>query len=251
MTANRTKTAPAANRRAGRKRAPLFGILVVGMVYGQPNGADVFAKTCGSGYCHGARGEGGGAPKLAGRGFDREYITSVTRSGVPGTRMQAYGTTLTRPDFAAVVGYVAKLNGIESPTGSEAAVRKLSGDAARGKALFSDPLRGFERCSTCHQADGIGIAVAPIGRVPGDLRNVTASHVRQVGLDHENFPGLVVSEGGRRVSAYDLSVVPPVFRSADAGAAKIGEATAWVHPVGPYGDAELKLIAVFLREALR
>src|SRR5205085_2621934 len=33
-------------------------------------GAEVFAKTCSSGYCHGAKGVGAGAPRLSGRGFD-------------------------------------------------------------------------------------------------------------------------------------------------------------------------------------
>lgn len=232
-----------------RSRWSRFAVFAfaAGIAAGQP-GSDVFAKTCGSGYCHGANGQGGGAPKLAGRGFDEAYITSVTRAGVPGTAMQGYGTTLTRPEFAAVVAYVAGLNGI-APRASDAAPKALTGEAARGRELFSDPLRGFARCSTCHQADGLGIAVAPIGRVPADLRSVRESHVRWIHAGDEKFPGVPVSQGGRRVSFYDLSVVPPVLRSFDAGSVKIGEAAAWKHSdaAGSYSEAELRSIAAFLR----
>ena len=34
-------------------------------------GEQVFAKTCATGYCHGVKGQSSGAPRLAGRGFDR------------------------------------------------------------------------------------------------------------------------------------------------------------------------------------
>ena len=210
-------------------------------------GADIFAKTCANGYCHGANGEGGGAPKLAGRGFDEAYITSVTRAGVPGTAMQGYGTILARPEFNAVVAYVASLNGI-APRSTEAPVWNLSAAGERGQALFSDPLRGFARCSTCHHVDGVGIAIAAIKMVPADLRKIVAADVRSVVAGSDRFPGLVASQGGRRTAVYDLSVVPPVLRTIDSTAVKIGQRAKWEHPVGSYSDAELAEIRVFLRE---
>ncbi len=213
------------------------------------SGAGVFAKSCASGYCHGAKGAGGGAPKLAGRGFDEEYIRQVIRSGVPGTAMQAYGTTLSRPDFAAVVAYVASLNGVKAGVIGGGAPRTLSADAQRGRELFSDPLRGFSRCSTCHEV-GVGIPVAPIGRVPEDLGKITAKNVKTVSIDSDRFPGLVVSQGGRRVSVWDLSAVPPVLRSADSGAVSIGGSVEWPHP-SFYSAAELEKIGTFLRAAMR
>ncbi|MBZ5605423.1 MAG: c-type cytochrome [Acidobacteriia bacterium] len=200
------------------------------------HGSDVFAKSCASGYCHGTNGQGGGAPKLAARGFDEAFIITTTRAGVPGTAMQGYGTVLARPDFNAVVAYVAKLNGIE-PRTNEAPARVLSAEALRGRELFSDPLRGFARCSTCHVADGLGIAVAPLAH----------AGIVNVSIDGDTFPALVVSRGGRRISLYDLSVLPPVQRTVDAGAVKIGEAAAWRHPAESYNDAELKAIATFLK----
>jgi cytochrome c553 len=85
-------------------------------------GEQVFAKTCATGYCHGARGGPGGAPRLAGRRFDQAYIASVVTRGVPGTGMASFATTLARPDLVAVIAYVATLNGIVDPNiGGESA----------------------------------------------------------------------------------------------------------------------------------
>jgi mono/diheme cytochrome c family protein len=226
-------------------------LLFAPVVYSQSlveHGADVFAKTCATGYCHGTRGAGGGAPKLAGRGFDESSIISVTRAGVAGTAMQGYGTILARPDFNAVVAYIASLNGIE-PKAADIAVLALSLEAERGRDLFSDPLRGFERCSTCHQVNGVGIPVAAVVNIPADLKNISTPHVRMVSAEGDRFPALVVSEGGRRTSLYDLSVLPPVLRTLDSGALKINGPASWRHAAGSYRDDELRAIAAFLRAA--
>ena len=79
-------------------------------------GEQVFAKTCATGYCHGVKGASSGAPRLAGRGFDQAYIANVVRSGVPDTGMASFATRLSRPEFIAVVAYVATLNGVTNPT---------------------------------------------------------------------------------------------------------------------------------------
>src|SRR5262249_37298503 len=130
-------------------------------------GEAVFSKSCATGYCHGARGANGGAPRLAARGFDQEFIAATVARGVPTTAMPAFANTLSRSDLTAVVAYVASLNGIANPSigggggasGSNPvpAAPKLTGDAARGRSLFSDAVRGFGRCSTCHEIGGLGI----------------------------------------------------------------------------------------------
>jgi mono/diheme cytochrome c family protein len=217
------------------------------------HGADVFAATCGSGYCHGPRGAGGGAPKLAGRGFDEPYIISTTRAGILGTAMRGYGTVLARPDFNAVVAYVASLNGIEPRTaGAEFAARILPADAARGRELFFDSVRGFGRCSTCHLLDGWGIAVAAIHQVPRDvaaLKNLAAAEVRTATVDGDQFPALVVSTGGRRTVLYDLTSLPPVVRTVDSSGLKVSAGSGWRHAfvMGAYRDADLESILGFLR----
>ena len=237
-------------------RGALLLFLVPGFAWPQgilEQGSEVFAKTCAIGYCHGVKGEGGGAPKLAGRGFDEAYITSVTRAGVAGTAMQGYGTILARPEFNAVVAYVASLNGIE-PRASGVAPRRLDPEAAKGRELFSDAVRGFGRCSTCHQVDGIGIAVAPIAKVPANvaaLREVVATRVRMAVVDGDRFPALVVSQGGRRTVLYDLTTLPPVLRTVDSGAVRISGGAKWKHAsvLGAYRDPELASILAFLRSA--
>ena len=98
-------------------------------------GAAVFAASC-TGYCHGANGTAGtGAPALAGRGLDADFIEKAVMYGVPGTAMVEWGQRIPKPDSAAVIAYVESLNGIlGSP--DAAALRNLTPEAQRGSALF-------------------------------------------------------------------------------------------------------------------
>ncbi len=138
------------------------------------HGEQVFSQTCATGYCHGVKGGASGAPRLAGRGFNQAYITNVVVNGVAGTGMRSFATVLSRPDLTAVVAYVATLNGVANPkigSGDDDAASgpKLTGEAARGAQLFKEAVRGFGRCSTCHEVGGFGISVAaPIAecRIP-------------------------------------------------------------------------------------
>src|SRR5271166_4058302 len=103
-------------------------------------GADIYNKTCATGYCHGMKGAQSGAPRLASRGFDEAYITQVVRSGISGTAMPAFGNVLPYPDVFAVVAYVASLNGI-TPSRNPLVERgppprTLPSDATRGRSLF-------------------------------------------------------------------------------------------------------------------
>src|ERR1700691_179335 len=97
--------------------------------------------------------------------------------------MAAFGTTLSHADLTAVIAYVASLNGLTNPTinlgpgpgAASPAEASLSVEAERGRALFFDALRGFGRCSTCHEVNGIGIPVTtPIGKIPADLAALRA-----------------------------------------------------------------------------
>jgi mono/diheme cytochrome c family protein len=246
------------------KRAFLLLVIPV-LGWSQSSGEKVFAQSCATGYCHGAKGAPAGAPRLAGRGFDQAYITSTITRGLPGTAMPAFGTTLSRADLAAVVGYVASLNGIANPTinlgpGSGAAApaeAPLSAEAERGRALFFDAVRGFGRCSTCHEVNGIGIPVAtPISNIPADaqaLRALATPDVRTATVDGEAMPALIVSQGKTRALFYDLTSVPPVLRTVDPGALKVSPGSAWRHAsvIGAYNDAELASILAYLREVIK
>jgi mono/diheme cytochrome c family protein len=250
-------------------RRTLLLLVIPALGWSQSSGEKVFMQSCATGYCHGAKGVAAGAPRLAGRGFDQTYITNTIMRGLPGTAMPAFGTSLPRADMVAVAAYVASLNGIANPTinlgpgpGAAGPVEPaLSTEAERGHALFFDALRGFARCSTCHEVNGMGISVTtPIGTIPPDaaaLRRLATPEVSTATVTSTDgadaMPALIVSQGKMRALFYDLTSVPPVLRTVDPGQLKVTEGSAWRHSsvIGAYNDAELASILAFLREAIK
>jgi mono/diheme cytochrome c family protein len=223
-------------------------------------GEVVFSKSCATGYCHGARGANGGAPRLAARGFDQAFIANTVQRGIPSTAMPAFGTTLSRADLNAVVAYVASLNGVTTlvnsgPSGIPNA--KLSGDAARGRDLFSDAVRSFGRCSTCHEVGGIGIPIAtPIVKIPADvaaLKALTTPQVSTATIGSESLPALMVSKKANTVVFYDLTSAPPVLRTESPAAVQTRDGSTWRHSsaIGSYNDAELSAILSYLRAVVK
>ncbi len=246
-------------------KCALLVLILPALGCAQSSGEKVFAQSCATGYCHGARGAPAGAPRLAGRGFDQAYITNTIMRGLPGTAMPAFGTTLQRADLTAVISYVASLNGIANaaitlgpgPGAAGPAEPPLSQEAERGRVLFFDAVRGFGRCSTCHEVNGIGISVTtPIAKIPADaaaLLALATPDVRTATVAAEAMPALIVSQGKTRALFYDLTSAPPVLRTVDPGALKVAEGSAWRHAsvIGAYNDAELATILVYLREAVK
>jgi mono/diheme cytochrome c family protein len=229
-------------------------------------GQKVFAQSCATGYCHGTRGAAAGAPRLAGRGFDQTYITNTISRGLPGTAMPAFGSTLSRAELIAVITYVANLNGITDPTislgpggppSAGEAEPALSPEAERGRALFFDALRGFGRCSTCHEVNGVGIPVTtPISEIPANpaaLRALATPEVKTAAVDGEAMPALIVSQTKTHALFYDLTAVPPVLRTVDPRTMTVRDGNAWRHDsvTGAYNDAQLEPILAFLREAVK
>jgi mono/diheme cytochrome c family protein len=227
-------------------------------------GEQVFAQSCATGYCHGVRGAASGAPRLAGRGFNQAFIANVVARGVPGTGMTSFATRLSRAEFVAVVAYVATLNGVVNPSvsasGEAATVSAgptLTGEAARGAKLFTQAVRGFGRCSTCHEVGGFGISVAaPIAKVPASaaaLKALATPNVKTGTLDGESMPILVLSEGKQGTLFYDLTTAPPVQRNAQPGSVKFSDGSAWRHSsvIGSYDDSELAAILAYLRAVVQ
>jgi mono/diheme cytochrome c family protein len=179
--------------------------------------------------------------------------------------MPAFGATLSRADLAAVIAYVAGLNGIANPSinlgpgpgAAGPAEPALPAEAERGRALFFDAVRGFGRCSTCHEVNGVGIPVTtPIAKIPSDaaaLRALLTPEVRTATVDGETMPALIVSQGKTHALFYDLTSAPPVLRTVDPDALKIAEGSAWRHSsvIGAYNDAELTSILAYLREVIK
>lgn len=226
------------------------------------HGSDVFATTCATGYCHATGGgAGGGASRLAARGFSQDYIRNTVTNGKPNTAMPAFRSVLSAQDLTAVVAYVASLNGISDPdigagqAEAPAARAPLSAAAKAGQALFHDPVRGFGRCSTCHQVLGNGIPVAePIRKVPdsvGALRRLKTPQVVTLMLDGDRMPALMVTHTPQRTVFYDLTVAPPVERSVYGKPPETRDRSNWRHAdfIKSYNDDELEQILTFLRAA--
>lgn len=130
--------------------------------------------------CHGANGEGGQGPNLvSGRGIGRlsdAQLFSVIRNGLPGTDM---------PPFRMADDKVWQLSSYVRSMSAPAVAMRLSGDPAKGAALFS----GKGRCSGCHAIRGVGGVIGP------DLTNIggarTMHQIRQSVLD----PGARIEPG--------------------------------------------------------
>jgi mono/diheme cytochrome c family protein len=228
------------------------------------HGAQVFAKSCATGYCHGINGGSGGAPRLVGRHFDQAYINNVVTRGVPDTGMPSFTTRLSRPDLVAVVAYVATLNGIASPNigpGGAAPLTAsrpaLTGEAVRGAHLFTEAVRGFGRCSTCHEVSDIGTSVtAPIAKVPAstaELKALATPDVKTGTMDGESMPVLVLSQGKQSTVFYDLTSAPPVQRNTEPGSVKLTDGSNWRHSsvISSYDDSELAAILAYLRAVIK
>jgi hypothetical protein len=118
-------------------------------------------------------------------------------------------------------------------------------------------VRGFGRCSTCHEVGGLGIPVAAsIAKVPvsaAALKELATPNVKTGTLDGESMPVLVLREGKQSTVFYDLTSVPPVQRNAESGAVKIADGSNWRHfsAIGAYNDSELAAILTYLRAAIK
>lgn len=231
-------------------------------------GEEVYRMTCATSYCHGVGGMAAGAPRLAARDFDPLYIAGITANGVPDTPMVGFANALPPADLTAVMTYVANLNGIFNPQFSSndplaslgvtvANPRRipLAGEEQEGRELFFDAYdKGLERCSTCHEMEGIGIPVAaPIISVPASvraLRNLVTPNVKSARLAGDSMPALVLSEGIAGTIFYDLTSVPPVQRTVQLdGDLTFSDASSWRHAdyIDAYTNGELDKVLSFLR----
>jgi mono/diheme cytochrome c family protein len=215
------------------------------------HGEEVFSATC-TGFCHGDKGtEGGGAPRLAGRGLNAQYIEKVVNYGMPGTQMPAWALRLPQNDTNAVVAYVKSLNGIIS-SGNAGRPPVLSQEAAHGRDLFFDVTYDLRRCSNCHEVGGSGVSVATIAHIPADvpaLRNLVMSHVQTATENGKTFPAVVSEQVKEETRVYDLTAVLPVLRVFAPSAIKFTNGNSWQHSLAikAYSDEELKAILLFLR----
>jgi cytochrome c553 len=234
-------------------RRVLWIALIVVPVFAQDpriaHGEKVFSTSCSVPYCHGPNGTAGRAPKLAGHGFTASALTNTVSNGIANKGMPAFKAQLSAEDLDAVIGYVMSLRGnatVENPTAGRVNVAP-----SPGKALFFDATR-MGGCSRCHELEKRGSVVAPeIKNVAADLRSVESAHIVTVSAAGETpFPGLVSEQSEKRVRVYDLSSQLPVLRTFAPNAIQMTPGSTWKHrdAVAGYSDAELRQIAVYLKE---
>src|SRR5262245_6382938 len=127
-------------------------------------GQRIFAQSCSVGYCHGAAGAAARGPRLRGRAFDKNYLYSVIRDGIPKSAMPAWKDRLKEEEIQATVAYIQSLataSGDAAPvvTGAVTAADSFTGSAAaaRGRVLFFES----NRCASCHALGERGTAVGP------------------------------------------------------------------------------------------
>src|SRR6266700_6236271 len=107
-------------------------------------GERIFALNCSVGYCHGAAGAAARGPRLRGRTFDKNYLYSAIRDGIPKSAMPDWKDRLKEDELWATVAYIQSLataSGDAAPvvtTGTAPAGDAFAGPpaAARGRDLF-------------------------------------------------------------------------------------------------------------------
>ena len=120
-------------------------------------GANLFTENCAA--CHGEQGEGDVGPALNSKEFlemsPDELVFSLTRTGVPGTLMPAWGQTFGGPLTDEQVVQITAFIRAWEPTAPEIVEETSAPDPVRGAAIFS------QTCFVCHGVNGEGTEVAP------------------------------------------------------------------------------------------
>ena len=191
-------------------------------------GSKLFAKSCATGYCHGAEGAAARGPRLRDRQFDRDYLIRVTRDGIPRSAMPAWKERLTGDEIEAVVDYIVHLNG--GKVGLAKSGSASSEGAHPGRAAF------VLGCTACHIGKGLGLAAGPALTAQSSWPS-QKNQVRNLKLkDGEEFPSWIVSTGKEVTVVLDLTEAPPIRRSLDTAEIVSQAASPWKHPAVDSAD---------------
>jgi len=131
-------------------------------------GERLFTENCSS--CHGIKGQGGLGPALNSQEFlalsSDEALFSLTQTGVPGTRMPAWGQMLGGPltdeEITQLVTFVRSWE----PTAPKLDLADEHPDPARGAIIYN------QTCFICHGDEGGGTDIAPALNDPERLGNL-------------------------------------------------------------------------------
>ena len=195
-----------------------------------------YAATCGVYFCHGAGGQAGRGPRLAGRRLAPQAVYKMVAEGSQNRLMPAMKGTLTEEQIWSVIAYVltlgpegglsaAAIDPVAGPPVPSQPVDPDSGDPEAGRAIFFDASNP-QNCAQCHQVGGRGTPVGPdLGAVakrsPAEiLRDIVEPDARlavapvTVTLKSgEIVTGMVRQETREFVRLYATGSLPPVLRT--------------------------------------
>ena len=137
-------------------------------------GHDLYVDNCAA--CHGENGEGGIGPGLNSSDLLKmtsdEALFSLTRTGVPGTIMPAWGQSFGGPfTDQQIVQMVAFIRAWE-PNAPEPTPAATAPDPARGALIYD------QTCVVCHGQNGQGTDIAPALNDPERLNKLTDAWYR-------------------------------------------------------------------------
>ena len=186
------------------------------------DGAQIFKLRCSVGYCHGAEGKPGRAPKLRDRDFEAPYLNKVVTDGISKSSMPGFKEILKPAEITAVVNYVLSLSGKPpQPVQQETQPAPATANLEKGKALFFDS-NNEANCGVCHAIDDSGTAIGPDLRklkltseqLFSVITNPPKSKVTKLTLKSgETVTGIVTEDNGKTIRIHDTEGLPPVLRS--------------------------------------
>lgn len=205
-------------------------------------GARIFAPICGTGYCHGTGGSGGGAPRIRGKGLPADEIFKVIKNGVGGTAMPAFKSAYSEDQIWKLVAFVMSPPGAEGNATTQPVLSTppstpappptvvnapIVGDGQAGKNIFFDGAQP-KSCQSCHAFDGIGASIGPdlskVGTrapkelflsivLPHDKVEARYASMRLTLADGDKLVGIVKRENESEIELYDLTELPAVLRT--------------------------------------
>lgn len=128
-------------------------------------GHDLYAENCAA--CHGDNGEGGIAPGLNSRDLLQmtgdEALFNLTRTGIPGSTMPAWGQSFGGPFTNEQVVQLVSFIRAWEPNAPEPTPVANAPDPARGALIYG------QTCAVCHGENGQGSNEAPVLNDPERL----------------------------------------------------------------------------------
>lgn len=138
------------------------------------SGRQLYAENCAA--CHGENGEGGIAPALNSQELLKmtsdEALFSLTRTGVPGSIMPAWGQVFGGPFTDEQITHMVTFIRNWEPTAPKPTPVDTSPDPARGALIYE------QTCTICHGQNGAGTEFAPALNDPERLNKLNDAWYR-------------------------------------------------------------------------